>query len=593
MVSTTSGWCKRAGTSVLGLTTGLLVSTFVVSSGARVVASALPSTTGSVLVIVAQALTTPTGSIVSGAVNILGTATSGLDVAGIQFKINGQNVGPEVTSGVCGVKWDTTGGPDGSYVVSAVVRDTSSNFVTSAPVTVTVMNSAPQISSVMATVLSPQSVSITWKTNQQASTQVYFDAGAGSAYGSSTTADYTLTTAHSQTLSGLAAETTYRFRVESRNAAGVVAISGELTFNTSPVTSSAPLMSLDTPGSNMTMTVPFDVGGWALDRNSMNGTGVDAVHVWAFPTDGSPGTFVGIATYGGTRADVGGIYGSKFTNSGFGLHVRQLQAGRYQLTAFAHNSRTGTFNDARNTTITIQEPAQIQIDSLSNGATVRSPFRVSGWAIDITAPTGTGVDAVHVWAYPQQGGSPMFVGIATLGGVRNDIGALFGSQFTNAGFDLPAALADGSYKIVAYRHRASTGQFDQIVVRNITVNTPAPLAMAIDAVISQPNKPLYVQGWALDSRSPIGSGVDVVHVWAFPVGPGSPVFVGMLTVGSGPDRPDIGQIYGSRFHVAGFAGSPTGGIGAALSPGTYNVTVFAHSIATGKFDQAMSVRITR
>jgi len=67
----------------------------------------------------------------------------------------------------------------------------------------------------------------------------------------------------------------------------------------------------------------------------------------------------------------------------------------------------------------------------------------------------------------------------------------------------------------------------------------------------------------------------------------------MLTVGSGPDRPDIGQIYGARFHVAGFAGSPTGGIGAALSPGTYNVTVFAHSIATGKFDQAMSVRITR
>src|SRR5689334_21075447 len=108
MVSTTTGWCKRAGTSVLGLTTGLLVSTFVVSSGARVVASALPLTAGSVLVVVAQALTTPTGSVVSGAVNILGSATSGLDVAGIQFKINGQNVGPEVTSGVCGVKWDTT-----------------------------------------------------------------------------------------------------------------------------------------------------------------------------------------------------------------------------------------------------------------------------------------------------------------------------------------------------------------------------------------------------------------------------------------------------------------------------------------------------
>jgi hypothetical protein len=353
-------------------------------------------------------------------------------------------------------------------------------------------------------------------------------------------------------------------------------------------------MSLDTPGSNMTVTLPFDVGGWALDRNSLNGPGVDAVHVWAFPIDGSPGTFVGIAAYGGTRADVAAIYGSNFTNSGFGLHVRQLQAGTYQLTAFAHNSRTGSFNDARSSTITVQEPGQIQIDSLNNGDNVRSPFRVSGWAIDITAASGTGVDAVHVWAYPQQGGSPTFVGVATLGGARTDIGAMFGSQFANAGFDLSGAtLPDGAYKIVAYRHRASTGQFDQTVVRNITVNTPAPLAMAIDAVISQTNKPLYVQGWALDSRSPIGSGVDVVHVWAFPVGPGSPVFVGILSVGTGPDRPDIGQIYGARFHVAGFAGSPSGGIGAALSPGTYNVTVFAHSIATGKFDQALSVRITR
>jgi hypothetical protein len=217
---------------------------------------------------------------------------------------------------------------------------------------------------------------------------------------------------------------------------------------------------------------------------------------------------------------------------------------------------------------------------------------VAGWAIDIHAAVGTGVDAVHVWAFPQSG-APIFVGVATLGGARPDLGALFGAQFSNSGFEVTGSLPDSAYTIVAYRHRASTGQFDQLAVRTITVRTPSTMAMAVDAVTSVKNKPLTVQGWALDGRSSIGSGVDLVHVWAFPVGPGSPVFVGILAVGTGPDRPDVAQIYGARFHAAGFAGTPSGGIGAALSPGTYNVTVFAHSIATGKFDQAMSVRITR
>jgi len=233
-------------------------------------------------------------------------------------------------------------------------------------------------------------------------------------------------------------------------------------------------MSLDTPASNTTVTLPFDVTGWAIDRGSSSGPGVDGVHIWAFPTDGSPGIFVGAATYGGARGDVAGVYGPAFTNSGFSLRVRQLPPGTYQLTASAHNTRLGVFNDSRAATVTVQEQPQIQIDSLNNGDTVRSPFRVSGWAIDIGAKSGIGVDTVHIWAYPLQGGLPTFVGVAWVGGARPDIGALFGSQFTNAGFDLTGTLPAGMYQIVAYRHETATGQFDQTAVRTITIGTPAP-----------------------------------------------------------------------------------------------------------------------
>src|SRR5690349_16422095 len=124
------GRFARAVSSILGFVSGVLASTFVISMGSRVFASPSPMSAGSVYVMVTQALSTTSGNVVSGAVSILGYATPDLDVAGIQFQINGVNVGSEITSGVCGINWDTTAGPDGSYSVSAIVRDTSSNFIT-------------------------------------------------------------------------------------------------------------------------------------------------------------------------------------------------------------------------------------------------------------------------------------------------------------------------------------------------------------------------------------------------------------------------------------------------------------------------------
>lgn len=76
-------------------------------------------------------------------------------------------------------------------------------------------------------------------------------------------------------------------------------------------------------------------------------TQVDAVHVWAFPKDGSAPIFLGAATLGIERPGVGAIHGPQFTFSGFNLIVNTpLPAANYSLIVFARSTVTGTFNNS-------------------------------------------------------------------------------------------------------------------------------------------------------------------------------------------------------------------------------------------------------
>jgi hypothetical protein len=81
---------------------------------------------------------------------------------------------------------------------------------------------------------------------------------------------------------------------------------------------------------------------------------VTAVHVYAIPTNGASSIFVGVASYGYARSDVGGAYGSRFTNSGFNITAGNVPAGVYDLVAYAYSSATGTFNNWRVARVTVQ-----------------------------------------------------------------------------------------------------------------------------------------------------------------------------------------------------------------------------------------------
>jgi hypothetical protein len=102
------------------------------------------------------------------------------------------------------------------------------------------------------------------------------------------------------------------------------------------------------------VTQPFQLRGWAIDRGTVSGTGVDTVHVWAFPVGGGGPTFVGAAPYGTVRSDVGAVFGATFTNSGYSMSVSALPPGAYDLVVYAHSSAAAAFNQWRTVRVTIQ-----------------------------------------------------------------------------------------------------------------------------------------------------------------------------------------------------------------------------------------------
>jgi hypothetical protein len=230
-----------------------------------------------------------------------------------------------------------------------------------------------------------------------------------------------------------------------------------------------PHMWVDTPTANSTVNQTFTIAGWAVDLAAATGTGVDTLHVWAYPTSGSP-IFLGVPGYGGARGDVGSLYGAQFTNAGFSL-TASLAPGTYQIVVYAWSTVEHTFNQAQSVTVTVATSAPlVSIDTPAAGATVGPSFTVGGWAIDLGAPTDTGIDAVHVYAVANSGaGALTFLGVAPNTGARPDVGAYYGTQFTNSGFTMTTGgLASGTYRLDVYAHSTVSGLWT-LVSRLFTV----------------------------------------------------------------------------------------------------------------------------
>ncbi len=86
-------------------------------------------------------LTSPVTDIVAGTVTVAATASDNVGVVGVQFKLDGVNLGAEVLAPPYQVTWDTTTATDTSHLLSAEARDAANN-VGVASVAVEVFNTA-------------------------------------------------------------------------------------------------------------------------------------------------------------------------------------------------------------------------------------------------------------------------------------------------------------------------------------------------------------------------------------------------------------------------------------------------------------------
>lgn len=232
-----------------------------------------------------------------------------------------------------------------------------------------------------------------------------------------------------------------------------------------------PAMNIDLPANNVVVTQPFALSGWAFDAEATSDNGLDLVHVYAYPASGAEPIFVGAASVNGARPDVAAYVGRQFTSSGFGLVIRGLSPGAYTLVAFGRSTVSWTFAIAKTVNVTVRPSAMVVVDTPSMGSTVGASFNVGGWAADFAASSGGGIDVVHVYAYPlDTGGSPVFLGAATVNGARPDVAFYVGEQFGRVGFNVTgSALPRGGYRVVAFGRSLVTMDFSAVAVADVTV----------------------------------------------------------------------------------------------------------------------------
>ena len=81
------------------------------------------------------------GATVSGAsVTVSASASDNIGVVGVQFKVDGANVGAEDTVSPYGISWNSTTVSNGAHTITAVARDVAGNTTTSAGISMTVNN---------------------------------------------------------------------------------------------------------------------------------------------------------------------------------------------------------------------------------------------------------------------------------------------------------------------------------------------------------------------------------------------------------------------------------------------------------------------
>jgi hypothetical protein len=265
------------------------------------------------------------------------------------------------TTSCTGTGFATGGAVNGSLTISPTVTTSYSLTCTGAggtasagPLTLEVIQpdlAPPVLSNLSVTNITQTGATLTWTTDELATSQVRY--GTTASYGSQTTETTSVTTSHSVTLKNLSSETTYHYSVQSRDEHGNTAVSGDATFTTlTPPDTTAPTVSLTSP---------------------TGGTHKGTITVTATAQDNKGISSVALLVDGTVR---GTITTSPYS---FGLNTTTLSDGPHTLTARA----TDTSNN-----VTTSAPVTITVDN--------SPPPPP----DTTKPTISGITATNISTSP-------------------------------------------------------------------------------------------------------------------------------------------------------------------------------------------------
>ena len=322
-----------------------------------------------------------------------------------------------------------------------------------------------------------------------------------------------------------------------------VARTGSVTVNSQTVSIDQLItrVTIDTPVNGAAVSLPFDVSGWTIEQDARvpqaDHNGIERVEIYDYPAGGAP-VFLGRITPPLARPDVAAAFGDRYLESGFSRRIGRLSAGTHTLVVYARSRNDGQYTGGA-VTVTVRRDPVVQIDAPTPGATVTQPFTLSGWAADMTSPSGTGVDMVRIIAV-RADGTTLALGNAMYGASRPDVAQYFNQPVLAPGFGMTiTGLPAGRYTLLAEARSTATGLFERSASVGVTVSGTPPIGV-LDTPLAGASVAgtVTVSGWALSD-----TGVARVAVYRDPMGSeAQQVWLGDATFVQGA-RPDVAAAF--------------------------------------------------
>lgn len=263
-------------------------------------------------------ITSPSnGATVSSTISVTANASDNIGVVGVQFKLDGANLGAEDTASPYSVSWNTTTAVNGSHSLTAVARDAAGNTTTSSAVNVTVSNvisdtTAPTVpTGLVASGVTSSQVSLSWTASTDAVGVTGYRIYRGGV-------QITTVPSNAYTDTGLSPSTSYSYYVRAYDAAANVSGNSSTvsTTTTAVVTTAWTAPTSNAPNGNS--TAPLHSGTTAQDKAGILGiTGTTTVlgnALVSASTYFNWGTIAGSSGYG--IRDLGGVLQAKSSSSG-------------------------------------------------------------------------------------------------------------------------------------------------------------------------------------------------------------------------------------------------------------------------------------